>query len=163
MWTFIFYKGLIHQCFQVFVINRNNLQPQIRTAGENLRHWPRNRQEPVNTGLRHTQTKSIPTVCIYLRGNFSPPPNVSECQRVDSLAGHVAGETTLRLSGHWLVEGHVEEAEVRPLLGVLHQRGGLPRTCGRRHGAHRSSLTFKHHLWVSKCKDTFCNMQLVLQ
>lgn len=52
---------------------------------------------------------------------------------MDSLAGHVFGEAALRLAGHRLVEGQVQEAEVRPLLSVLHQCGRLARTCGRRH------------------------------
>lgn len=49
---------------------------------------------------------------------------------MDGLADHVAGEAALRLVGHRLVEGHVQEAEVRPLLGILHQRGGFARACG---------------------------------
>lgn len=68
----------------------------------------------------------------HLRGNgFSPLPNIVVGQRVDSLASHVFGKATLRLTGHRLVEGHIEEAEVWPLLGIFHQRGRLPCTCGR--------------------------------
>lgn len=58
--------------------------------------------------------------------------DVGESQRVDGLAGHVGGEAALRLPGHRLVEGHVQEAEVRPLLGVLHQRGGFARACQKK-------------------------------
>lgn len=59
----------------------------------------------------------------------SPLADVGESQRVDGLAGHVAGEAALRLVGHRLVEGHVQEAQVRPLLCVLDQRGGFTRAC----------------------------------
>lgn len=48
---------------------------------------------------------------------------------MDGLAGHIAGEAALRLVGHRLVEGHVQEAQVRPLLGELDQRGGFARAC----------------------------------
>ena len=52
---------------------------------------------------------------------------------MDSFAGHIAGEAALRLAGHRLVEGHIQEAEVWPLLGILHQRGGLSCTCITHH------------------------------
>lgn len=48
---------------------------------------------------------------------------------MDGLAGHIAGEAALRLTGHRLVEGHIQETKLRPLLGVLYQRGRFARSC----------------------------------
>lgn len=63
------------------------------------------------------------------KGSFSPLSDFPEGQRMDSLAGHIAGEAALRLTGHWLVESHIQEMKVRPLLGVLYQRGRFARAC----------------------------------
>lgn len=63
------------------------------------------------------------------KGSFSPLPDVREGQRMDGLAGHIAGEATLRLAGHRLVEGHIQETKVQPLLGVLYQCGCFARAC----------------------------------
>lgn len=58
---------------------------------------------------------------------------------MDGLAGHIAGEAALRLTGHRLVEGHIQETEVRPLLGVLYQCGRFARACGRH--AHKKEIS----------------------
>lgn len=63
------------------------------------------------------------------KGSFSPLSDVPEGQWMDGLAGHIAGEAALRLTGHRLVEGHIQETKVRPLLGVLYQRGRFARAC----------------------------------
>lgn len=64
---------------------------------------------------------------------FSPLPYVIIGQRVDGLAVHIAGEAAACLRSHRIVESHIKEAEVRPLLGVLHKCGSLPRTCVTQH------------------------------
>lgn len=64
---------------------------------------------------------------MHIIGSFSHLSNVIKGQRVDGPARHVSGKAALGLLSHRLVEGHVQEAEIRPLLGVPYQRGGLSR------------------------------------
>lgn len=62
---------------------------------------------------------------------FSPAPNFSEGQRVDRFAVNIIWEASHGLMGHGPVEGYIQEAEVRPLLSVLHQCSCLPCTCDK--------------------------------
>lgn len=39
-------------------------------------------------------------VALKRNHRFSPPANLAEGQRVDSLAGHITGEAALSLPGH---------------------------------------------------------------
>lgn len=60
----------------------------------------------------------------------SLPPNVSVGHGVEGLAGDIAGEDQLGLLRDALVERHIQEPALRPLLGVFDQGGGLPGAWG---------------------------------